>query len=125
MFCKNCGKDLGDSSFCPDCDAQEKIPEYDAEVVGQNNQGYNQNANYSNTANPNFSGLNCPYCNSRNTTPITESDISGGGYNVGDGCCGYILFGPIGLLCGACGSDVKTTHRRYWVCGDCGRRFNG
>lgn len=39
-----------------------------------------------------------------------------------DSCCGFILLGPLGLLCGACDSGV-TTHE-FWICHDCGNQFS-
>lgn len=111
MYCKKCGADIGNSSFCPHCGSAADIPEYNAEVVGN---GYN----------PSYSGIKCPKCGGHNCQPMQETNVTGGGYDPGSGCCGYILFGPLGLLCGLCGTGQKTTHRTYWVCKDCGRRFN-
>lgn len=71
--------------------------------------------------------LRCPKCHSSDLIPITETttDVSGGGYGVGKGCCGWILFGPLGLLCGLCGSGVKTNTKTStsWVCKNCGHKF--
>ncbi len=71
--------------------------------------------------------LNCPNCGSDNLHPITEynTTTSGGGYGAGKGCLGYILLGPLGLLCGACGSSSKTTStsKTFWICGNCGNKF--
>jgi tetratricopeptide (TPR) repeat protein len=68
----------------------------------------------------------CNNCGSDDLNSHTESDteVSGGGYGCGSGCCGSILLGPIGLLCGLCGRDIKseTTHRLYWVCRKCGNK---
>ncbi len=113
MYCSKCGTDMGSASYCPKCGAPADIPEYNAEVVGGSS-----SRTYG-------TGVKCPHCGSNNCQPMQETNVTGGGYNAGNGCCGYLLFGPIGLLCGACGSDTKTTHRDYWVCRDCGRRFNG
>lgn len=112
MYCKKCGIDIGDANFCPNCGAEADVPVYNAEVV---NDGYS----------PNYSGIGCPHCGGHNCQPMQETDVNGGGYDVGSGCCGYILFGPIGLLCGACGSEPRVSHRNYWICKDCGRRFGG
>ena len=112
MYCKNCGTDIGNLSRCPHCGTEAGIPEYNAEVVG----------GAQNTA---YSRVTCPKCGGHNCQPMTETNVTGGGYNAGNGCCGYLLFGPLGLLCGACGSGTTTTHRTYWICRDCGRRFNG
>ena len=51
--------------------------------------------------------------------------MSGGGYGVEKGCCGWILFGPLGLLCGLCGTGVKsqTQTKTYWMCRSCGNKF--
>lgn len=65
----------------------------------------------------------CPVCGSTNLQVTTEKNTSGGGYNAADGCCGYMLLGPLGLLCGACGSKVKTTNKTFFVCMDCGKKF--
>ena len=65
----------------------------------------------------------CPKCGSNNLQAVSESNTTGGGYGAGKGCCGYILLGPLGLLCGACGSKSKTTTKTFFVCMDCGNKF--
>lgn len=77
---------------------------------------------------PELGGLPyCPSCGSQDLSPISESEVtvSGGGYGFGSGCCGWILLGPIGLLCGFCGRGVKSksTTRKYWFCKSCGHKF--
>ena len=62
----------------------------------------------------------CPKCGSENTQFATNT--SGGGYDAGNGCCGYMLLGPLGLLCGACGSKTET--EEFWVCNNCGHKFS-
>lgn len=106
---------MGSSNKCPRCGTESNIPEYDAEVYGQN---------VSYDKSPNFSGFSCPHCGSNNCQPMNETKVSGGNYDAGNGCCGYILFGPLGLLCGACGSETKSYTKTYWVCKSCGKRFN-
>lgn len=56
--------------------------------------------------------LICPKCGSKNI------HVGKKGYDAGGGCCGAILLGPIGLLCGADGANklVKT-------CLKCGKEF--
>jgi RNA polymerase subunit RPABC4/transcription elongation factor Spt4 len=57
----------------------------------------------------------CPKCGS---TQITANQKGFGG---GKGCCGAVLLGPIGLLCGFCGSNkilvtcLNCGHQ--WKCG--------
>lgn len=111
MYCRHCGAEMGNETYCPKCGAHAEVPVYDAEVV--NNGGAS------------YSGVSCPHCGGHNCQPMQETNISGGGYDPGSGCCGYILFGPLGLLCGLCGNESKTTHNNYWICKDCGCRFGG
>ena len=44
--------------------------------------------------------MKCPNCQSENVHLVKEVDTTTKGYGAGEGCCGYILFGPVGLLCG-------------------------
>jgi hypothetical protein len=62
--------------------------------------------------NENKDVLVCPQCGSKNI------HVDKRGYNAGDACCGAILLGPLGLLCGADGSNklVKT-------CLNCNKEF--
>ncbi len=69
----------------------------------------------------------CPNCGHKDLQVINEtsSQTSGGGYSAGKGCLGYLLLGPLGLLCGSCGQSqtTTTTNRTYWVCPKCGKKF--
>lgn len=67
--------------------------------------------------------IRCAKCGCTDCQPINETETSGGGYNAEGGCCGFLLLGPIGLLCGACGSGAETTNTLYWVCKKCGHKF--
>lgn len=73
--------------------------------------------------NENRSGKRCPRCGGYNCHPITDSTTTGKDFSAGNGCCGYLLFGPIGLLCGLCGADKKTVTKSYWVCPNCNNKF--
>lgn len=70
------------------------------------------------------SRLQCPRCGGRNCTLLTETTTKKDGYSVADGCCGLVLLGLPGLLCGACGSGEETKTKTYWVCQNCGNKFN-
>ena len=67
--------------------------------------------------------LKCPYCGSTNLTPVMESSTSGKDFDAGSACCGTLLLGPIGLLCGTCGEGKQFTSESYWMCGSCGKKF--
>lgn len=69
----------------------------------------------------------CPKCGGRNlqiTTETTER-TTGKNFSAGKGCLGYLMFGPMGILCGSCGQQQKTnvTNTQFWVCPDCGNKF--
>lgn len=68
-------------------------------------------------------GKRCPKCGGRNCQLISETDYRSGKYGFGKGCCGYILFGLPGLICGLCGMESKSKTRSYWVCPDCDYKF--
>lgn len=61
----------------------------------------------------------CPKCGSENCHFVSQTNTSNGSFC--DGCCGFILFGPIGILCGLCGRDTNT--KEFWVCDNCGAKF--
>ncbi len=69
----------------------------------------------------------CPYCGHKELTATTETNTTSTGKNFsgGKGCLGYLLLGPIGVLCGACGKgqQVTTTNATYWICPKCGKKF--
>jgi len=64
--------------------------------------------------------VRCPRCGSEHVQYATKT--TGGGFSFLDSCCGYILLGPLGLLCGACGSGTNT--QEFWICHDCGHKFS-
>lgn len=65
----------------------------------------------------------CPNCGSTRLSPVTETQTSGKDFSAGKGCCGYLLLGPLGVLCGACGKGKQTKSTTYWLCNDCGKKF--
>lgn len=64
--------------------------------------------------------MKCPNCGSEHIQ--YTSTTSGGGFHADNACCGMLLLGPLGLLCGACGSGSKSED--FWVCCDCGKKFD-
>ena len=67
--------------------------------------------------------MRCPFCGGDNCQVINEVTTDGKDFSVSKGCCGAILFGPIGLLCGACGKGKEIINRNYWVCTNCGKKW--
>ena len=69
------------------------------------------------------SGLHCPRCGNYDIMPVSEVSTQGKDFNASDACCGYLLCGPLGLLCGATGKGKQTTTTTYWMCKGCGNKF--
>ena len=93
MFCKHCGKSLADSqAFCDVCGAPTAdIPTEPAVSHG----------------------IHCPHCGSHDLQPITSTEVtttSSSGFSATKGCLGYLLLGPFGILCGACGKSRTSTN---------------
>ena len=69
----------------------------------------------------------CPHCGNKDLLVTTETNTQtkGSNYSGGKGCLGFLLFGPLGLLCGSCGKgkETTTTNDTYFVCSKCGKRF--
>lgn len=68
-------------------------------------------------------GFHCPACGSSDLTTISETYTTGEDFNSLDACCGYLLCGPIGLLCGVDGKGKQQRTENYWVCKNCGNKF--
>lgn len=83
------------------------------------------NSSYSSYGNP--MKVHCPKCGSDRLlsgTDVTTTTKSSG-YKSGLGCLGFLMWGPLGLLCGLCGMGSKTTTKvkDKFVCQDCGNEF--
>ena len=65
----------------------------------------------------------CLNCGSENCQMINEVHNKGKDFSESKGCCGAILFSPIGILCGACGQGRQTKNKNYWVCNNCGYKW--
>ena len=105
MYCKICGQYNNDGADrCKSCGANL----LDGAVV---------------YAAPSQTGKICPKCGNSNCQTVSETFTTGNDFSVGNGCCGYILFGPVGILCGLCGTNKKTVTSSYWVCPNCGYKF--
>lgn len=141
MYCHICGKTLdNEARSCQNCGT--KMPEmrenlnekFNAgkckEIVVQNATLVEPEADNS-PKKATHNGMICPRCGEENLQIINEVHVdtqtTGGGYSASKGCCGYMLLGPFGLLCGACGSSAKTTttttNTTHFVCPKCGKKF--
>ena len=68
--------------------------------------------------------MKCPKCGEDHVHIINETESHTEGYKAGNGCCGYLIFGPIGLICGACGLGEKNEKsRNFGVCDSCGHKY--
>lgn len=68
--------------------------------------------------------MKCPRCGADACQIVTETSSHYKGYGAGKGCLGYLCFGPLGLLCGMCGMGEGRTHSKtYWICHNCGNKF--
>ncbi len=71
--------------------------------------------------------LCCPQCGHTDLQVMNETNVESKGkdYSAGKGCLGYLMFGPLGAMCGSCGSGKKitTTNTTYWCCPKCGKKF--
>lgn len=69
----------------------------------------------------------CPHCGTplHDCTPVSKTTItdSGGGYGFFSGCCGTILLGPLGLLCGLRKRSITSSSQTWWLCKNCGKEF--
>ena len=71
--------------------------------------------------------VHCPKCGSDRLisgTDVTTTTKSSG-YKGSLGCLGFLMWGPLGLLCGLCGMGSKTTTniKDKLICQDCGNEF--
>lgn len=104
-FCSTCGMETdNNASFCSRCGSN-------VFVMGAVPQ-------YNNTNN-----IRCPKCGNVGCTLITEHETQNKDFNTGNACCGYLMFGWEGILCGLCGTGSKTRTRNYWICPSCGKKF--
>jgi|GEM_PF-1135123 len=59
--------------------------------------------------------IHCPNCGSKNVNFVTSE--TGTDFDKSNACCGYILLGPLGLLCGINDKKAIKTVRKCMKCG--------
>ena len=62
----------------------------------------------------------CPRCGQKRLQVNVQNN--GSVYSAKKGCLGWLLFGPLGLLCGLSGSKKNETTTN-WICIACGNQF--
>ena len=107
MFCSNCGNEINNNSkFCQHCGAEinnnsnSNLPIVTKEPVSNSNK------------------VLCPKCGSDNIHFITVQASQN--FDKSDACCGYLLCGPLGLLCGV---KDKTESKTVRKCMNCNKEF--
>lgn len=105
--CVYCGKENKlENRFCSECG--EQFIQQGAIIIDEETGKYEEKTTNDN----NF--VKCPKCGSNNIAFVTTQ---GSGVDGSNACCGYILFGPLGLLCGLTGNKESKTVRKCMVCG--------
>ncbi len=114
MYCRKCGAELDDKMVvCPYC--AEPTQHHAAQTVDNTQEGHSTNKD-----------TICPHCNTMGCTPLQKNTtkITNSNFNWSSGCCGLLLMGPFGLLCGLCGKGTKVDiqNETWWICMKCGRQ---
>ena len=124
MKCRICGADNTEGAkFCHNCGTALS----DVQVSAEPRRGSNGNpAGGPKNAGHERNDTICPFCQAADCQPMQKSttEIKNQGYKWGSGCCGMLLLGPFGLLCGLCGtgSKIKTENELWWTCMKCGKQ---
>ena len=116
-FCFSCGENLQQNSGSTE-ETKIRIPEKPVKMNAP-------------TVDWKKGKIHCPNCFCTDFTVVSETitynTTTGGGYSGGKGCVGYLLFGPLGLLCGNCGNKQKITStnvtKNFFLCSNCGNKF--
>lgn len=96
-------------------------------VSSQQNSSHSPDSDRVSVSGYGHGAVHCPKCGSDRLlsgTDVTTTTKSSG-YKSGLGCLGFLMWGPLGLLCGLCGMGSKTTTKvkDKFICQDCGNEF--
>ena len=112
-FCTNCGAQLYEGvRFCNSCGSKVSSGPSTVATPASEPDKHVWQGQANETA--------CPYCGCETCHPTIKTEVSGG-YSSSKGCCGFILLGPLGLLCGS--SKVRASNETWWNCPKCGKEF--
>ncbi|MDF2700532.1 MAG: hypothetical protein K0Q49_2091 [Haloplasmataceae bacterium] len=104
MKCSKCGIENDETSkFCKNCGRQLIEQEAEYVIIDDDESDINDQ------------DVTCPNCGSTNIHFVTKEE--GSDYDAGNACCGYFLFGPIGLICGLFSGKTTDTVRKCMKCG--------
>lgn len=127
MKCNYCGADNpDDSKFCFHCGKEFSPKDNDTSSGFEDSVIKFGKALADNSEASTRNDTVCPFCKEpdceftqKNTATVTNKN-----FRWGSGCCGLLMLGPFGLLCGLCGTGSKTemTSELWWVCKKCGKQ---
>lgn len=129
-ICKNCGaSNTADAKFCHQCGQELSSKAEDPEQKSDDDLGKDALAFgaglLDESAAKTRNDTVCPFCGEPACHPLqkNETTVTNKSYGWGSGCCGMLLLGPFGLLCGLCGkgSKVESKSELWWVCKKCGK----
>lgn len=96
-FCSNCGQQIDDNAkFCVHCGTARSTQIPTPQPMA-----------------PGGKQLHCPKCKGTQLSPIVETDVQGG----------YALNRSLGRKWSASAIDLKSVHKNYWMCRNCGHKF--
>ncbi len=113
-YFKNTG-DIVARFFVEYADNAPHIPQFQSATPGKDSEDI--------TPDVSRTTLFCPRCGGHNLTPLNDISTKGKDFKSGDACCGALLFGPLGLLCGFTGKGKQASSETFWLCSDCGNKF--
>lgn len=121
IFCAHCGSENHiEATYCKQCGKQLIKPETTEEIAVIPKETEVEEIR------PDKVSM-CPFCHSENCRPVNKTNVKthGGGFGFFNALIGFILMGPAGLLCGACGRSVHAdvSNETWWVCPSCGKEF--
>lgn len=102
----------------------QQVKEKAAQLLGQTKKAYTEHREAQNVAkrlaSVRANSGQCPKCGSEKLQAVHNTNNKG--FSDSKACGGCCLLGPVGLLCGLCGSGKKQ-EQSYRMCVNCGNKF--